>query len=98
MILHILNQSPYNNQSLEQCLQLCSAGDSLIFIEDAVYACNYLSADRLAQLSAQGNKLYLLKADVEARAINPQCPQFEIVDDSGFVDLTISHNCSQSWF
>ena len=99
MILHTVNKSPYNNHSFHDCLTLCSAGDSILLIEDGVFAA--LAQGQAAQKIDQQPtiKFYALKADVTARGLcNKLHAAITVVDDAGFVDLTISHRNIQSWY
>jgi len=36
-ILHTINKSPFDKNSLEACVRLASKGGSVLFIEDGVY-------------------------------------------------------------
>ena len=36
-MLHIVNKSPYERNSLESCLRLASKGSAVLLIEDGVY-------------------------------------------------------------
>ena len=49
MTLHIINKSPYQDQSLHDCLRVCKTGDELVLIEDAVYAAIAQTADGATQ-------------------------------------------------
>lgn len=99
MILHIINKSPHSHNCLTQCLQYCRDNCSIIFIENGVHAVSAISSSQLHDIKRRGITLYLLKADVLARGLKDKMPEaFSLVDDNGFVDLTISHHSSQSWF
>ncbi len=96
MILHIVNKSPFDNNSLRDCLQHCSEQDSIILIEDAVFAAS--AASPFAEQLAQGS-CYVLTADVQARGLAQRLqPGIEQVDDAGFIELTASHHSSTSWY
>ena len=99
MILHIINKSPYTHNSLKQCLELCTDGCSIIFIENGVLAATAISTDQLELLKGRNISLYLLQADVLARGLKNKIPAaFNIVSDEAFVELTSNHHSSQSWF
>ena len=38
-MLHTINKSPFEKDSLKTCLRYAEKGSSVLFIEDAVYAC-----------------------------------------------------------
>ena len=38
-MLHTINKSPFEKDSLSTCLRYADKGASVLFIEDAVYAC-----------------------------------------------------------
>ena len=38
-MLHTINKSPFEKDSLATCLRYAQKGASILFIEDAVYAC-----------------------------------------------------------
>ena len=99
MILHTINKSPFNNSSFNECLRLCSAGSSILFIEDGVYAAK--ANTEYAQLVEQHTDItfYALAADTQARGLtNALCNNVTVVDDAGFVELSIQHKNVQSWY
>lgn len=99
MMLHIINKSPRNNSCFKECLESCTKESSILFIEDGVYACSSLNNNEYHQVQDKNIKLYALKADLQARGlIELKNHNFSIVDDQGFVELTINHHSSQSWY
>ena len=94
-ILHIINQSPLDSDSLKRCLSLFgetsqTVADSILLIEEGVYG--LLKKDLPTHI-----KLYALKADVEARGLTCQHAFVTFIDANEFVDLTISHDKSLTW-
>lgn len=93
-VLHIVNQNA--TATLSQCLLRMAGMDSLLLIEDGVYAvckgCNsaLLLADR---------PTYVLEADLTARGLTrEQClTNIVLVDYNGFVALTVDHAQVLSW-
>jgi tRNA 2-thiouridine synthesizing protein B len=79
-MLFIINKSPFTSKSLESCLQIAKEGDSILFIEDGVFAAHM----RLEKAEEKGVAVYLLEADTEARGVTTSLP---VVDYRGFVDL-----------
>ena len=95
-ILHIVNKSPYDNNGLADCLKHCGAGDEIILIEDAVVAslANSAFAEQLSEKS-----IYVLTPDLEARAlIDRMDPEHTQVSDKEFVELTLKHQSTVSWY
>ena len=96
MILHTLKTSPFQTRAIEHCLNLLSAQDSLLLMEDAVIA-SAAPHSYFEQLSllAQQNRLYVLQADLDARGIEnrigKQCSY------SDFVNLIIAHKSQLAW-
>ncbi len=94
-ILHTLNQSP-SGDAMASCLRCVNPGDSLLLLEDGVYAaCDpYAAALRNA-----GCTLYVLEADADARGI-VDCvdPGAKAIDYRGFVELSVACDAVQSWY
>ncbi len=98
-MLHTVNKSPFDHNTLETCLKYAKPGSAVLLIEDGVYAA--------AKGTAVANKLqdalktvpiYALKPDVEARGMqNRVLDGVKLVDYGGFVDLVAEHNTVQSW-
>jgi len=96
MILHIVNPSPFDSQALADCLKHISEQDSILLIENAVVAADQ-SSPFLEQLMS--HTVYVLKNDVEARGLQDRLHEhFSLVSDDGFVELTIAHASSMSWY
>ncbi|MRI34453.1 sulfurtransferase complex subunit TusB [Endozoicomonas sp. OPT23] len=92
--LHTVNK---NGQPLELCLRAVNKGDSLLLIEDGVYAL-FETADILAEL-IRDVSVYVLEADVMARGVtNRDELDIELVDYAGFVSLTEKNEKVLSWF
>jgi tRNA 2-thiouridine synthesizing protein B len=98
-MLHIVNKSHTQTNSLQSCLRLAKPGQALLLIEDAVYAATAAGvesaglADALAPL-----KVYALQPDVEARGMAGKLVDgVTAIDYAGFVDLVAEHPNNQSW-
>lgn len=89
--LHILNKLA---QPLELCLSALAQGDSVILIEEAVYA--LLQPELMKQLSNSAS-LYVLDTDAKARGI-AFVDTVSAVNYEQFVDLTVQHDKSISWY
>ncbi|MDE2455365.1 MAG: sulfurtransferase complex subunit TusB [Burkholderiales bacterium] len=98
-MLHIVNKSQAQTRSLESCLRLAQPGQSLLLIEDAVYAATAAGAAASGIAAALARlKVYALQPDLEARGMAGKLVEgVAAVDYGGFVDLVADHKNSQSW-
>lgn len=90
-MLHILK----SQQAILDAALVVSEGDTLLLIEEAVYAANpqHQSFPQLKGLS-----VFALQADLEARGISGRVsPSIEVLDYLGFVDLTAQNDKSITW-
>ena len=99
MILHTVNQSPFNDSSFSECLKFCSKGSSVLLIEDGVYAGkDNTPYSKLIETHSE-IQFYALSADVKARGLSQHlAPAITLIDDSVFVELAVTHHSVQSWF
>ena len=99
-MLHTVNKSPFEKNSLDTCLRLAQAGSAILLIEDAVYAAmqDTAVAPKL-QHAVNTHRLYVLEPDMQARGLEPQrlIEGIERVDYAGFVKLAAEHERCQSW-
>lgn len=96
--LNIVNKSPFEKRTLEQCLSRISADDSVLLIEDATVVA--VSGTAYAELLNSCNKkLYVLSPDLAARGLadNELLGGMTQVDYGGFVDLVTEHDRVHSW-
>lgn len=95
-ILHIVNQSPGAAPALRACLARLGEDDSLLLIEDGVYA-GAARAESAAWLA--GRKVYALEPDMAARGLEPadRLAGLVAVDYAGFVQLAAAHAQVLSW-
>jgi tRNA 2-thiouridine synthesizing protein B len=98
-LLHTVNKSPFERNSLETCLRIAVEGSSVLLIEDGVYAA--MKGTRLnGALSDAGNRLqfYVLGPDLQARGLSEAdlIEGFEVVDYDGFVDLVARHDATHA--
>jgi tRNA 2-thiouridine synthesizing protein B len=99
-MLHTVNKSPFERNTLQSCLRLAKPGSAIILIEDGVYAA--LSgtavsgeiAERMGDFS-----FYVLGPDIAARGLgeSPLIEGVQVVDYGGFVDLVTEHEATNSW-
>lgn len=99
-VLHIVNKSPFDRNSLDSCLRLAKAGSAILLIEDGIYAArkNSAAADKMQQALAS-HPVYALEADLQARGVNTDSmiDGISLVDYDGFVKLTTEYDNLQSW-
>ena len=100
MILHTVNKSPFTQDALRSCLRVVSEEDSVVLLEDGVYAAledtlvSELIRDVLKKVA-----VYSLLPDLKARGIEKQViAGVRLIDYDGFVGLTEKHSVVQSWF
>ena len=100
-VLHTVSKSPFENQALASCLRLASSGDTVLLIEDSVYAAasgTGLSATVSAAMASLN--FCALGADLEARGVASSgvIPGVKVVDYAGFVDLVVGHKHVHAWY
>ncbi len=99
-MLHLINKSPTEKNSLDSCFRLAKAGRAILLIEDGVYAA-LAKADYAENITSRMEEFsfYVLDPDVAARGLSdvPLIEGFNVVDYEGFVDLVTEHDVSQSW-
>jgi tRNA 2-thiouridine synthesizing protein B len=95
-MLHLVNKSPYERNSLDTCVGYVKDGDTLLLIEDGVYAA--AKAGKAAAKLA-GLDVAVLGPDLAARGIGEDklADGVKVVDYAGFVDLVEAKDKVQSW-
>jgi len=98
-MLHIVNKSPFERNSLESCLKHAVKGSAILLIEDGIYAAlKGTQATAQVQAAMKDCAVYVLQPDVDARGMQGRVLDgVKPVDYAGFVDLTTSHKTVQSW-
>ena len=99
-MLHLVNKSPFDRNSLDSCLRLAKSGGSVLLIEDGVYAAMKQAVSAEAVSKRMGDlAFYVLGPDVSARGLDdkPLIEGINVVDYGGFVDLVVEHDVAQSW-
>lgn len=98
-MLHIVNKSPFERNTLESCLRTARPDSSVLLIEDGIYAAvkGTVTADKIGK-AVRSMKVYALWPDVEARGMqDAMLEHVKLVDYDGFVDLVAEHGTVQSW-
>ena len=97
-MLHIINKSPLENNTLDNCLRVAKGGDILL-IEDAVYAATKGNSfeTKLGEATKRF-KIYVLQPDLDARGMSDRIlAGVTAVDYEGFVELAANNKNCQSW-
>jgi tRNA 2-thiouridine synthesizing protein B len=99
MTLHLVNQSPFEHSTLTECLRFCAKGDSILLLENGVYAACQDNEFNAQLKDLEHIQVYALEADIMARGLAAQLAHFiSLASDSDFVDLTVQHSSVQSWY
>src|SRR5665647_1610270 len=98
-MLHIINKSPFETNTLDTCLRMAQPGHALLLIEDGVYAATTGSAaEARVREACTTLKVYALQPDMDARGVTSKVIDgVTLVDYGGFVDLAEQHDTSHSW-
>lgn len=99
--LHTINKSPFLHATLASCLQVCGKQDGILLLEDGVFGglSSAPCAEELSAMIEAGVKVYALAGDVNARGLQEKLRSDILTTDyNGFVQLSIEHNCVQSWY
>jgi len=98
-MLHIVNKSHAQTNSLASCLRLAKPGHALLLTEDAIYAATQAVAASSGIAGAVKTlKVYALQPDIDARGMAGKLVGgVTAVDYGGFVDLVAEHPNNQSW-
>ncbi len=99
-MLHLVNKSPFERDSLNSCLRLSKAGSVILLIEDGVYAAMKGTVESTKIEGAVADRsVYVLGPDLKARGIEEDriIDGVSVVDYGGFVDLAVDNGAVQSW-
>jgi len=99
-ILHTVNKSPFERNSLESCLKFASEGAAILLMEDGVYAALAgSSAESLVKTGFGKVSFYVLGPDLKARGLREDrlIDGIKVVDYAGFVDLAVENDKVQAW-
>ena len=98
-MLHTINKSPFEKNSLDACLRMAKKGSAILFIEDGVYAATKgTSVSEQIQKAMGDVTVYALEPDLKARGVADKVMDgIKLVDYAGFVDLVAENDKVQSW-
>ena len=93
--LHTISRSS-QHELLQACLKIINPDDEILFIEDGVYYC---CDKKSLSLISRDNYVYGLREDLVARGLrDKQDALVEVVGYHKFVELTVQHSKTVSWF
>ncbi len=98
-ILHTVNKSPFEKQTLGSCVAHVLDGDAILMIEDGVYGAIAGTKAALQLEETKNVSIYALGPDLDARGLGEAklAAGITIVDYKGFVELSVKHDKTQSW-
>jgi tRNA 2-thiouridine synthesizing protein B len=100
MMLHTVNKSPFERDTLDACLGHALPGSVILFIEDGIYAAleGTVHSAKIAK-AAKDKKIYVLAPDLAARGMGGAklVDGVEAVDYARFVDLACECRATQAW-
>ena len=95
MILHIISKSPFSHSALSDAIPLINDNDSVILIDDGVYA----AADNSqysSELALDKANWHALDCDIQTRGLTTS--RIKTVTMKDFVNLTIKADKTISWY
>jgi len=99
-MLHTVNKSPFERNSLVSCLGFANQDQALLLYEDGIYAAlQGTSVEPVMTEALKKLKIYVLTADLEARGMRIEnvITGIQPIDYDGFVDLVVAHKPIQAW-
>lgn len=99
-MLHTVNKSPFERNSLESCLRLSAAGSAILMFEDAVVgAVTGTTIADAVSAALSDREIYVLGPDLAARGLDQSklIDGIKVVDYGGFVDLSVEKGAVQAW-
>ena len=99
-ILHTVNKSTYERDTLEACVRLAAKGGSVLLIEDGVYsAMSGGNKSSVIENAKSDLNFYVLGPDIKARGLSEDrlIDGIKVVDYKGFVELTVSNDTVSAW-
>jgi len=98
-MLHTINKSPFEKNSLETCLAHAKSGSTILLIEDGVYGAlkGTVVSDKVSKAMAE-HTVCALGPDLKTRGIADKVMDgIKVVDYAGFVDLATENDKVQAW-
>lgn len=96
--LHLVSSSPFTSSALADCLRVITADDSILLIENGVWAINGDQTwQRQLHALCERHRVYVLAEDAALRGIHV-LPPFHLIDYETMVAIACEHARSVSWF
>jgi tRNA 2-thiouridine synthesizing protein B len=98
-MLHTVNKSPFEKNTLEACLNHLGKDSAVLLIEDGVYGAlkGTAVAERVRKAMDQV-PIYALWPDIEARGMQDRIIDgIKLINYDGFVDLVVDYHMVQAW-
>ncbi|RLA00480.1 MAG: sulfurtransferase complex subunit TusB [Gammaproteobacteria bacterium] len=99
-MLHTINKSPFERNTLTSCLRVAKPGSAILLIEDGVIAA-LKDGEKASEITNRMDdfSFYVLGPDVNARGLEnkPLIDGINVVDYGGFVDLATEQDSVQAW-
>lgn len=95
-MLHIIRSSGYNNNALEQCLDMLLPNDSILLMDDGCYNVNHKMLLK-AQSASPALSIYFLEQHANARAQKNIDNNFTPTTLTNVVTLLFQHDNSITW-
>ena len=99
-MIHTVNKSPFERNSLDSCLRLSIKGSPILLLEDGVLAATKGTSVSEKIIAAQSDHpIFVLGPDLQARGLAESdiAEGITVVDYGEFVDLVVEHGTVQSW-
>ena len=99
-ILHTVNKSTFERNSLDSCLRFAQDGSCVLLFEDGVYAAlKGTGAEAGIRAALDKLTIYVLGPDLKARGFAEErvIEGIKTVDYAGFVDLAAENDKVQAW-
>ena len=99
-MLHTVNKSPFEKNSLDTCLRLSQPGSHVLLIEDGIYgALKGTSIEAQVRKCIQDRQFCVLGPDLKARGVDHArlIEGIEVVGYDKFVELAVHCDKVQTW-
>lgn len=99
-MLHTVNKSPFERNSLATCLRLAKKGSAILLIEDGVIAAMQGTTQSDSVVNATETfDVFVMGPDLKARGLSEDkvIDGIKVVDYNGFVDLVEDRGSVNAW-
>ena len=98
-MLHTVNKSPLERDTLQSCLAHAKSGSAVLLMEDAIYgATTGTTASDMVKDAMSNLTIYALQPDVDARGMAGKVMEgIKLIGYGDFVELVTQHDNTQSW-